>query len=477
MGKERKALDRKERVCEILFLVLVFCFLFIWAAKAPFNSSPDEEMRYRVSEYIMNHGSLPDGRDPEIRNPNWGISYAFNPYISCILAALFGKVTTLFTDSFRALYLSMRLVNVIFGTLTAFVALRIGKRLFEKEKAWFFTAAVTFLPGAAFLHTYMNMDSVALLSTAWIFYCWVRVVQEGWTGKICIQLGFAMSLCIHSYYNSYGFLLCSAVFFVGSMMKGNQKQWDFPQMWKKGLLMLGIVFLLCGWWFIRNAVLYDGDILGMATSSDYAERYAIEELKPSNRATPQSLGMTVGQMFFWIPSGWKYNWLGTVAASFVGTFGFMKIYMPELWTKSYLVFLALGILGVIPVWKRIFCVARSKVREERIKKEDGVWITRQYRKAKVWNMENWMRICLALAIIIPGFLLIYYAYASDFQAQGRYLMPALFPVMYFMVLGYGTWLDKLVKSDRVKKWSYRIASFVWVASCVMVYLVVYAPNY
>ena len=88
-------------------------------------------------------------------------------------------------------------------------------------------------------------------------------------------------------------------------MKGNQKQWDFPQMWKKGLLMLGIVFLLCGWWFIRNAVLYDGDILGMATSSKYAERYAIEELKPSNRATPQSLGMTVGQMFFWIPSGWK----------------------------------------------------------------------------------------------------------------------------------------------------------------------------
>ena len=98
MGKERKVLDRKERVCEILFLVLVFCFLFIWAAKAPFNSSPDEEMRYRVSEYIMNHGSLPDGRDPEIRNPNWGISYAFNPYISCILAALFGKVTTLFLE-------------------------------------------------------------------------------------------------------------------------------------------------------------------------------------------------------------------------------------------------------------------------------------------------------------------------------------------------------------------------------------------
>lgn len=179
-------MSKKEKVMEVIFLLAVFVFFYIWAAKAPFNSSPDEEMRYRVSEYIINHGALPDGRDPEIRNPNWGISYAFNPYITCIIAAIFGKVVSLFTDSFRALYMSMRLVNVIFGTLTAFVALRIGKRLFEKEKAWFFTVLVTFLPGAAFLHTYLNMDSVALLATGWIFYCWVRAIQEGWTGKVWV---------------------------------------------------------------------------------------------------------------------------------------------------------------------------------------------------------------------------------------------------------------------------------------------------
>ena len=44
--------------------------------------------------------------------------------------------------------------------------------------------------------------------------------------------------------------------------------------------MLGIVFLVAGWWFIRSGILYDGDFLGMKTSSIYAEKYAIDELKP-----------------------------------------------------------------------------------------------------------------------------------------------------------------------------------------------------
>lgn len=472
-----RRMSKKEKVMEVIFLLAVFVFFYIWAAKAPFNSSPDEEMRYRVSEYIINHGSLPDGRDPEIRNPNWGISYAFNPYITCIIAAIFGKVVSLFTDSFRALYMSMRLVNEIFGTLTAFVALRIGKRLFEKEKAWFFTVLVTFLPGAAFLHTYLNMDSVALLATGWIFYCWVRAIQEGWTGNVCVQLALAMSLCIHSYYNAYGFLLVSAMFFVGIMLKGTKDQWDFAQMWKKGMVMLGIVFLLCGWWFIRNGILYDGDILGMAVSSEYAQRYAIEELKPSNRATPQTLQMTVLQMFLWIPEGWNYNWLGTVAASFVGTFGFMKIFMPEFWTKAYLLVIGIGVLGNVFWWKKDFLVAKRKIGEERIKDADGEIILQKYRRDKVWNQENWMRICLLIATIIPCMLLIYYAYASDFQAQGRYIMPALFPIMYFIVRGYDKLLGKIIKKSWVKKWFYIIASLLWVLSCIMVYVLVYAPNY
>lgn len=470
-------LSRREKIYEAVFLIFVFSFLMVWAMKAPLNASPDEGMRFEISQYIVNHGELPDGRDPEIRNPNWGISYAFNPYTSCILAAGFAKIATIFTDDFEVFYKSMRLVNVIFGTLIAFLSLRIGRRLFDREKAWFFAVLVTFLPGAAFLHTYLNMDSVALLSTAWILYCWIRAVQEGWHRNVCIQLGLAMSLCVMSYYNSYGFLLCSALLFAAMMLRCGEKQWDYQMMLKKGFFMLGIVVLLTGWWFIHNAILYDGDILGMATSSKYAEMYAIEELKPSNRETPQAMGMTVLQMMFWIPGEWNYNWMGTVAASFVGTFGFMNIFMPENWTKAYIVFFAIGAAGNLFCIRKYFHVSLKNMKVEKIADENGETIIRTYRREKVWNSMNLMRVMMVLAILIPTFLLIYYAYASDFQAQGRYVMPALLPLMYFITLGYETWMNKLVKNEKVKK-VFFVATSVFVAvSCVLVYAVVYAPNY
>ncbi len=50
---------------------------------------------------------------------------------------------------------------------------------------------------------------------------------------------------------------------------------------KKGLLVCVIVLILAAWWFIRNAILYDGDFLGMNASSVCAEIYAKKAYKPS----------------------------------------------------------------------------------------------------------------------------------------------------------------------------------------------------
>lgn len=473
----KKNTDKFDKICEVIFLIGVFVFILMWAVKAPFDASPDESMRFQIAEFIKAHGVLPDGRDPEIRNANWGISYAFNPITTYIIAAGFSKAASFFSDSFFASYLSMRLVNVIFGTLTAFLALRIGKRLFSREAAWFFAALVSFLPGAVFIHSYINMDSIAVFSTAWIVYCWVRAVQEGWTKNVCIQLAAAMSVCLLSYYNAYGYLLCSAVFFAGIMIKCQEKQWDYRQMLRKGLFMLAIVFVLSGWWFIRNAVLYDGDILGMRTSTQFSEMYAVEELKPSNRVTPCTLEMGIYQMMMWIPGGWRYNWLGTVAVSFVGTFGHMDIFMPEIWSKCYLFAMFLGCSGIFVGWQRDFGVAKQKISRTSESDNNGDTITLIIRKEKRWNSENWMRVCLLAAMIIPCCLLIYYAYYSDFQAQGRYIMPALIPLMYFVTLGYDNWTRKFIKWECVRKWIFRVGTVLVIVSSVFVYWKVFAASY
>ena len=72
----------KRNRYRILFLLFVFFVYLAWACTQRFNFSPDEKMRYQIAQYIYEHGTLPHGGDPEIRNADWGISYAFNPILS-----------------------------------------------------------------------------------------------------------------------------------------------------------------------------------------------------------------------------------------------------------------------------------------------------------------------------------------------------------------------------------------------------------
>lgn len=473
----KKSLLTKERTMEIIFVMVVFSVLFYLTVVTPFNASPDEYMRYDIVDFIIRRGTLPDGRDPEIRSELWGISYAFHPITSYIVGAFFARITMFFTESKHAIIVASRFVNVLLGTGTAWFALKAGKKAFNKEAGWLFASLVAFLPGAMFVHTYINMDSIAVFSAAWIVYCWVIACEEGWHTKLCVQLAVALSVCALSYYNAYGYLLCSALFFAGMMLKCQEKQWEWKPMFKKGFLILGLVALLAGWWFIRCGILYDGDFLGMSTSSQYAELYAIDELKPSNIYTPQKQGMSVPGMMFFVPTDWSHNWIITVSYSFIGTFGYMDIFMPERWSQLYVLCFFGGIVGCCVGFTRNFSINIASVSEEKIEDEEGVTQIIKIRKNKKWNARNWMHACMVLVGVITFSLLVYYSYCSDFQAQGRYIMPAVVPFMYFITLGYDCLLTKLVKNETVRKWLIRIFTIGVMASGILVYVCVYLPNY
>lgn len=468
---------RKEKIVEILFLTGVFVFLLFWAVVQPFNASPDEAMKYQIVEYIMKYGTLPHGGDPEIRHELWGISYAFNPILPYIAGAVFGKAALIFTSAEMAPVIAARIVNVLFGTATAALTIKTGKKLFQKESSKVFVVLVCFLPGAVFINSYINTDSIALFSTAWIVWCWVKALKNGWGKGVCIELALALSVCALSYYNAYGFILCSVFFFAGSIMFCEDKSWNYKKMFSLGFLIIVVVVICAGWWFVRNGILYHGDVLGMRTSSEYAQLYAREDLKPSNRITPQSQGMSIWEMLFWIPGEWKFNWLVTVAVSFIGTFGFLDIFMPKAWSLVYIVVFAAGIAGVFFQIRRQFFVTglQKSVRHAKDNAGDTVYIT--IRKNKRWDMKNYFHLCLLAAMVIPFILLVKYAYSSDFQAQGRYLMSMLIPFMYFITLGYTNIMDKFVKSQKVKRWISNLFCIVYIASAIGVYIFVFVPNY
>lgn len=457
-GKCRKLIG--EHRAELVFLLVVFFYYYAWARVQPYNVSPDEHMRYDVIRYIYRHGALPHGGDPEIRNSIWGISYGFKPLLAGILSACLMKLVSFVRDTPFALLMAARLVSVCAGTATVFFAVRIAKIMFpDRRAARLLIAAVAFYPNMAFLSSYINNDSLALCATAFITYVWVRTIREGWTRKNCVMLAAAISICALSYYNAYGFILCSMILFCVAILAGQKFRRGFCELAAKGLLITLIVASLCGWWFVRNYLIYDGDFLARQTERDYGEQYADDAHKPSNLETPQKLGMTPVQMLFWRREDLPFSWLGMTCRSFVGMFGYMTIMQPLWYYLLWWFFLLVGLLGMLMSARRLFAVRR-----------DGVW-----------QRAGMVHLAMLAAMVIPNLLNVYYSYTGDFQPQGRYSMPMFLPLMYFVCTGWQTIAGRLIK-DREK---YRIAmehlSFfpVWLGlfSYFGVFLPAYVPQF
>lgn len=385
------------------FLICIFLFYGLWAMLQPVNAGPDESMRYSICQYILNHGSLPHGADPEIMNWTWGQSYAFTPILAYMLCAIPMKIVSLFTSNAHYLWLGARMMNVVLAVGTIYLTIKIGRILFKEERwQWLFIIFVGCLPQFAFIFTYVNNDGLALFSCAFIVYAWLSGFKDQWSYRSCTLLAVGLAVCALSYYNAYGFILVSIFIFIGSMIHFHPKQWFKPLM-IKGLYISALALLLAGWWFIRNYLLYDGDFIGMSTSNYYAELYAADQFKPSLIASPSNLNMSLWEMLI------SKQWLLIFLTSFIARFGGMMIF-PPLW--------------FYPIWGIVICVGMIgcfyKIKE--------ILFSKEFMK----DLFNWG---MLIALIIPNLLNLYYSYFNDFQPQGRYSMPMIIPLAYFIVLG------------------------------------------
>ncbi len=473
--KNKQKLGRT--VCMIFALLLVFGIYLAWACSQRHNFSPDEGMRSRIVQYIYEHGKLPHGGDPEIRDEDWGISYAFNPILSYMISALFMKITSFFTTDEWALLISARMVNVLFGTASAYCIFKIGEALFKKGERVMFFFLCTLLPGAAILYTYINCDGLALFSSSFIIYMWVRAMNEGWTKKNSILLGVALSLCALSYYDAYGYALCSILFFVVSSLGYGKKKPDFKLMFKRGLLITAVVAVLAGWWFVRNYIIYDGDFLARKTMHEYAVKYAKPQFNPKNVTTfkdyPEA---NILSMLKYHAPGFKYRWIGMVVYGVVGIFGYNQIFLGK---KVYYPYFALILVGLVfVIWKArdIFYLKREQVMlEKKINEEETV--EQVLIRQKGIRPQGLFHLCLLLGMIIPNVLNLYYSYTSDYQPQGRYSMPMLVPMMYFVTMGYSRVADHFIKNQKLKQLCYYLVSIGTIVVALFLWARVLYPLY
>lgn len=419
MDKILEICKKNKKIIMTIFLIGLFCYYLIWTVSQPYNSCPDEKMKWDICKYIAEHNSIPDGRDESIRDSIWGISYAFQPILTYMICAVFVKIASIFTTQQFALVVAARLVSTISMTLTIYFVIKIANKLFKDKGIYkyLFIIFIAFQPITAFLASYINNDSTAILAISMIIYLWILGLESNWKTKHCILLGGAVGFCALTYYNAYGYILCSVLICLSSAVLNKM---DAKEIAKKALIVASVAFAVAGWWFVRNAIIYDGDILGTKTQNEYGDKYALEQYKPSVRKTPENSNESIWHMLN------EDAWANTTAKSFVGIFGYHSILMSNKIYYSYLSLWLIGGLGCLLKFKDLFIY----------KKEE---------KSKY--ILNYI---FVIAIIIPILLSIIYSYTSDFQPQGRYIMGIIIPFVYFVVNGIQTMLEKFIKSEKIR---------------------------
>ena len=155
----------------------------------------------------------------------------------------------------------------------------------------------------------------------------------------------------------------------------------------------------------------------MRTSNESAALYAVDEYKPENRQTPASEGWSFQQTYLQTPEGRTSNWLFSTVSSFIGSFSYMTVHLPMVLYLLYGALMAFGFLvflflGMVPHW---------------------------FRK----KPQLLLFVMLFLACLVTLFMDMYNTYFSDYQSQGRYLMPALVPLMIWIDDGYSSLTAKL----------------------------------
>ena len=424
---------KTEYLLSLLFYLTYLGLTSLWAYLAPLGDGPDETLRYLIPYYIYQHGTLPLGTDLEtIAASTYGISYAFFPYLSAIVQAGVMKIVSLFgADSFTLLYAG-RMVSVFFGLLTAIIIRKTARLLFRDNRiSWLFTLLCVMWPEVLFLNTYINSDSLALLSCAVILYALVYGQQNDWNRRSCLILAIGFSLCALSYYNAYGMILSAILIVVLYCLHKR----DGKELLRIAATVFAACFVLCGWWFIRNGIAYHGDFLGISTNFRQADHYGLARYRPSSRV---SLSASGAPWYCLLVPALSDQWFSKVRQSYIAAFGHSQIILNNASYFFYRLILLTTPIGLV-------AAAVSAFRKK---------LSRAF-------------FCGMLCAVTIPFLLCYlYSYFSDYQPQGRYLMPGHFALVFFCSYGIFTlisWLQKLLPR--------RVITFLCILLAVLILII------
>lgn len=392
--------DRRTRLFRgcILALLAIVYILIAWNVNT--NYAPDEVMRYQIPSWIRDHAALPRGDEAVLTDNPYGFSYAFRPYLASLIAVVFMGVAGLFGAGPFGLLFAARLVSVCSGILTVALGFCVGDRITGSKRSGTCVGLLMgCLPQFAFISGYLNNDAFALLCGMAILYMLLRGRDSGWCWRDCIFLGLVIGADLLSYYNAYGWIVAAVLFCVADCI-GKKRSIGFI-LSRAGVVMCAAL-AVAGWYFVRNIIIYQGDLLGNRTMLTTAAAWEAAGHKINHMIQPRNNGIGILAMLL------DGTWLQTSLRGMIGIFGNMSV--PFLGKVYYAYFIYFAMIGA----------------------GLALFVIDMIRSRKV-GLVNW---CLLVAAVIPVVLSVWYSWTSDYQPQGRYLMPALPALAVWMVVGF-----------------------------------------
>ncbi|MDH7571703.1 MAG: hypothetical protein QHJ73_19155, partial [Armatimonadota bacterium] len=175
-----------------------------------------------------------------------------------------------------------------------------------------------------------------------------------------------------------------------------------------GALALGV----SGWWFARNYVLYEGDWLGVRAAARAAEERALPHLRPSRFRTVRDQGVPMLQMLR------ESNWIPQTFQSFWAVFGYHQVFL-----HAWIYVLLAVVQGLSFVGNLAALAERARQALRR------PWAWRPPPQRDLFYLLMGLQALMALGLTL------WYSWTIDYQPQGRYLFPGLFPILLFLALG------------------------------------------
>jgi len=406
-----------HKAIDLLVPILLFGLAFLLAAlfawRTPRWQAPDEPAHYAYVQHVAETGRPPvllpecynEAYKNELVSGNFAEEVDFSRfcYEGHQPPLFYYLMTPIYLASGGAL-LALRLFCALLGAGVTVVAWQIVRQApCDRALAAATAGLVALVPQHLAMIGSLNNDALSFLLVAlvvWQAVCLLRAseaVQQPKSSQWQLDLKLYVLSALALLTKSLAWVvapLVGVVFLLRWPRDGARRSLQ------RIFLMIVVVLLFNGPWFVRNMALYGGtDILGL----EQHNAIAVGQPRTAHEIAQRGVMGTIS------------NGLRTTFHSFWGQFGWMKA---PLQTEEYM------ILALCSMMALLGCL---------------FWFARRRHVAD--QVDGRVLFVFVLWIAISAGLLLYYNF-EFVQYQGRYLFPALIPMAFFFMLGLGAWVPK-----------------------------------